>query len=77
MSVPRFTPTPSPAVPLRPHLPAYLLLAGTQRLRLVDDAFRSAADLRMLGARALASGIEHPIGWRDTGLAETAVQHGA
>jgi phenylacetate-coenzyme A ligase PaaK-like adenylate-forming protein len=33
LAVPGSTPIPSPAVPLRPHLPGYLLLAGTQRLR--------------------------------------------
>ncbi len=33
LAVPGSARTSSPAVPLRPHLPGYLLLAGTQRLR--------------------------------------------
>jgi uncharacterized protein (DUF362 family) len=43
----------------------------------VGDAFGPDTDLRTLSTRALVSGIEHPIGWRDARLADTAVQHAA
>jgi len=54
-------------------------LAGfaPSEVSVVGDAFRPDAGLGTLAARALASGIEHPIGWRDARLPDTAVPHAA
>lgn len=45
-------------------------LAGfaPSEIAVVGDAAGPAGDMRMLAARALAAGIEHPIGWRDARL---------
>jgi uncharacterized protein (DUF362 family) len=42
-----------------------------------DAAASSNGDARVLAARALAAGIQHPIGWRDARLRDAAVERAA
>ena len=46
-------------------------------ISLVGDASIPNCDMRALAARALAAGIEHPIGWRDARLPEAAAEQAA
>jgi uncharacterized protein (DUF362 family) len=46
-------------------------------ISIVGGAFKPESDMRMLAARALAAGIEHPIGWRDARLAHAGIERAA
>jgi uncharacterized protein (DUF362 family) len=46
-------------------------------ISIVGDAAGAATAMPALAARALAAGIEHPIGWRDARLGAAAVSHAA
>ena len=41
-------------------------------ISVVGDASIPGGDMRALASRALAAGVEHPIGWRDARLPEAA-----
>jgi uncharacterized protein (DUF362 family) len=55
--------------PLTDFPPADITVAG--------DVMAAGGDLRTLGARALAAGIQYPIGWRDAALQAPRIEHAA